>query len=255
MTSLQPEAVARSFSRRADSYDNAAILQTQAGATLLAMIKPHGICLDLGCGTGRYTRSLQAQPAVSACYGLDIAAGMLAQAKRHSPPTIQWLQANALALPLPDNSVDTVYSSLMAQWLGPMPSLFAEVRRVLQPGGCFAVSTLLPGTLHEIKTAWQQVDKHQHVNHFEPSSAWQAAAARYFRHTHWQQQTIVRQFTTVIAALRELKQLGASNINHQRPPGLISRQRFTRFVNACENYRHNGLLPTTYKLLYGVLYA
>ena len=53
--------------------------------------------------------------------------------------------------------------------------------------------------------------------------------------------------------LRELKALGAHNVNDARPPGLTGRARLQRFLAAYEELREQGVLPATYEVYYLVV--
>ena len=72
--------VAASFSRAAASYDSVAALQRSVGQQLLARL-PAAITperwLDLGCGTGHFSRALGERFPASQGVALDIAEGML----------------------------------------------------------------------------------------------------------------------------------------------------------------------------------
>ena len=245
--------VASSFSHSANSYNKAAILQNAVGDKLLSLAPAQGVCLDLGCGTGRYTQKLLSNTEVSQCFALDIAEGMLAFTQQQSPQA-KCLQADAQAIPLPDNSVDFVFSSLMLQWLGANEQVFKEIKRVLKPGGVCVFSSLLEGTLFEMKNAWAQVDDLHHVNEFEPEQAWQhAAESAGFIAQNWQCQPFVRSFDSVRDALIELKALGAHNVNSNRPKAMTGKQKFAAFTQAYETYRSDGQIPASYQVLYGVL--
>lgn len=247
------QLVANAFSHSAHSYDQAAVLQTAVGDKLLSLAAPAGVCLDLGCGTGRYTQAMLAMGQVNQCYALDIAAGMLARTAQQVPKA-EIIQANARAIPLADNSVDYVFSSLMLQWLGPDTTVFKEIKRVLKPGGYVVFSTLLQGTLYELEQAWLQVDRLRHVNEFAQQQAWQQAVCEAgFEAEAWLHEPYVRRFDTVRAALLELKALGAHNVNHDRPKAMMGKQKFAAFVQAYEGFRTVGHIPATYQVLYGVL--
>jgi ubiquinone/menaquinone biosynthesis C-methylase UbiE len=94
--------------------------------------------LDMGCGTGRFTVPMAEHGAIVT--GLDISSAMLGIAARKLAE--RQLQADLLEgdmsdLPFPDNSFDVVTSmlALMHIPLDDRPAVFAEVRRVLRPGG------------------------------------------------------------------------------------------------------------------------
>ena len=53
---------------------------------------------------------------------------------------------------------------------------------------------------------------------------------------------------------RELKGIGAHNINEGRPAGLTGRHRIKQLLAAYEGQRNErGMLPATYQVWYGVL--
>ncbi|HEY5718501.1 MAG TPA: methyltransferase domain-containing protein, partial [Motiliproteus sp.] len=164
------EQVASSFSRAASSYDSVAALQRRIGHQLLAYSAGdwQGRLLDLGSGTGYFTRILAEQPAVEKLVALDLAEGMLQFAReQRGHDKIRWLCADAEALPLADNSLDGVFTSLAIQWCDDSEGLFTELQRVLKPGALLAFATLGPRTLWELRAAWSQVDDFVHVNGFQ----------------------------------------------------------------------------------------
>ena len=81
---------------------------------------------------------------------------MLEQAARRDPSSrIERLCAEAEAIPLPDASIDLVYSNLMLPWCEDIDAVFAEIARVLAPQGLVTFTTLGPDTLVELRTAWR----------------------------------------------------------------------------------------------------
>ncbi|MFJ5881675.1 class I SAM-dependent methyltransferase [Kitasatospora cineracea] len=89
---------------------------------------------DLGCGPGEATELL-AGLGVRA-FGLDLSAGMLAQA-RLAHPGRAFLRGSLRALPLADGSLGAVLARYSLIHLPPaeLPSVLAELHRVLAPGG------------------------------------------------------------------------------------------------------------------------
>jgi SAM-dependent methyltransferase len=93
-----------------------------------------GRVADLGCGPGRVTAHL-ASLGLSV-FGLDLSESMLAIARRENPG-LRFEQGSMLELDLPDGSLAGAvswYSSIHTP-VNELPSLFAEFRRVLAPGG------------------------------------------------------------------------------------------------------------------------
>jgi malonyl-CoA O-methyltransferase len=49
----------------------------------------------------------------------------------------------------------------------------------------------------------------------------------------------------------DLKHIGAHNVTRGRARGLTGRRRFQAFTAAYEQFRHDGVLPSTYEVIYG----
>ena len=95
--------------------------------------------LEIGAGTGVLTRALvEALPRETAITAIDLNQGMLDRAAAAgNGGRVEWRRADAANLPYPDHSFDTVVSQFTAMFFPDKPRVFAEVRRVLRPGGRF----------------------------------------------------------------------------------------------------------------------
>ena len=249
-------SVAASFSRAANSYDAVADLQRQVGLRLMNML-PASLAprhwLDLGCGTGHFARQLATRYPQGDGLALDIAEGML----RHARPlggARHFIAGDAEALPLRETSHELIYSSLALQWCANLRGVLAEARRVLRPGGVLAFSSLVDGTLDELRQSWRQVDERVHVNRFRHLADYQALCADSgLRLLRLEQRPAVLYFPDLSALTRELKALGAHNLNPGRPPGLTGRARLRALAEAYEQFRVSQGLPVTYQAVYAVL--
>jgi SAM-dependent methyltransferase len=101
-----------------------------------------GSLLEIAAGTGVVTRLLAAAlPPEVAITATDLVPGMLERAERvGTTRPVTWEVADALALPYADESFDTVVCAFGAMFFHPHPAAFAEMRRVLRPGGRVLVS-------------------------------------------------------------------------------------------------------------------
>ncbi|MDX9875801.1 MAG: alpha/beta fold hydrolase [Spongiibacteraceae bacterium] len=252
-------AVARAFSRAAASYDSAAALQRHVAAELRDRLLarkylPTGGCwLDLGCGSGRETAALvpAARRAGATVVALDLAEGMVHHARAQvTDEGLLWLCGDAEQLPLADGVVSVLYSSLALQWCEQLPKLYREIARVLAPGGRAWISTLGPATLQELREAWREVDGRVHVNRFAGrDSVAQAIAAAGLQVAAWDEQPIVTTYPDVLALSRELRSLGAINVNSGRPVGLGGRARLDGLRASYEPLRRpDGQLPATWQV-------
>jgi ubiquinone/menaquinone biosynthesis C-methylase UbiE len=91
--------------------------------------------LDLGCGTGRFTEALRARFDAKVV-GIDPSEKMLAQARsKQSDGRIQYEHGRAEAIPLPDNSVDLIFMSMIFHHFADPALAARECRRVLRDRG------------------------------------------------------------------------------------------------------------------------
>ncbi|RRV43683.1 malonyl-ACP O-methyltransferase BioC [Pseudomonas sp. p106] len=249
--------VAASFSRAAASYDSVAALQRAVGMTLLEQL-PDPLTpsrwLDLGSGTGHFSRVLAERFTPATGVAVDIAEGMLRHARGEQGGARYHVAGDAERLPLLDHSVDLVFSSLAVQWCAQFSSVLEEARRVLRPGGVLAFSSLCVGTLDELRASWQAVDGMVHVNRFRRFEDYQRlCAASGLEQLGLRQQAHVLHYPHVRGLTHELKALGAHNLNPGRPSGLTGRTRMQGLLQAYEAFRQPQGLPATYQVVYGVL--
>jgi malonyl-CoA O-methyltransferase len=248
--------VAASFSRAASSYDGVAGLQRKVGQQLLDCVPVGfmpGSWLDLGCGTGYFSRALMLQYPQAAGAGLDIAEGMLLHARELGGAQF-FIGGDAESLPLASSSQQLIFSSLALQWCSDFAAVLSEARRVLEPGGILAFSSLCTGTLQELRDSWQVVDGMVHVNRFRCFEDYQRlCAASSMQVLRLEQRAEVLHFADLRQLTGELKALGAHNLNPGRPGGLTGRERIRGLVEAYEHKRTDHGLPATYQVVYGIL--
>jgi ubiquinone/menaquinone biosynthesis C-methylase UbiE len=108
-------------------------------ASRISAAKPHDV-LETAAGTGVLTRALAARlgPDVRIT-ATDLNQPMLDQAtaRQSDPRRVTWRQADALALPFPDQSFDIVACQFGAMFFPDKVQGYREARRVLRPDGTF----------------------------------------------------------------------------------------------------------------------
>ncbi|WP_028708968.1 class I SAM-dependent methyltransferase [Propionicicella superfundia] len=109
------------------------------------------VILDVGCGAGAMSRELARGGRTVVGVDLSFAELELAASRSGTP----WLCADGRRLPIADESCDAVTSSMGVVVIRPVEKLFAEVARVLKPGGVFAfmaptIRPLAPRDLHTL---------------------------------------------------------------------------------------------------------
>jgi demethylphylloquinol methyltransferase len=101
--------------------------------------------LDLCCGTGDLTQMLAAAVGPTGhVVGVDFSSALLAKARerydrRCVQPPIQWLEADVLHLPLPDQHVDCATMGYGLRNVTDIGGCLTELHRVLKPGARAAI--------------------------------------------------------------------------------------------------------------------
>jgi malonyl-CoA O-methyltransferase len=140
-------SVRRGYDRWASIYDREAnpLIALEEPVVREALGEVAGLAvLDLGCGTGRH--SVWLANAGAAVTALDFSAGMLDEARRKPGAETVRFVVHDLHEPLPFavGSFDRVVSGLVLEHLRELRAFFAEVHRVLRPGGRAVVSAMHP---------------------------------------------------------------------------------------------------------------
>ncbi|GHD55224.1 methyltransferase domain-containing protein [Vreelandella hamiltonii] len=237
--------VARAFSRAAPRYDALASAQRDIGEALWQTLpKSAQQVLDLGCGTGYWTQRLATRYPEAAITGLDLAPGMLAYAQATYGEAIRWQLGDAAALPQNDASVELVFSNLAIQWCPSIEDVMQELARVLAPGGQARITTLLPGTLHEVATAWQRPEALLQTP--DASTVQRAIARSGLRLTHHVCEQRRFFYPDLNAVMASIKGVGAQVA---RPNAQLTRQALTDARLRYETLRTLRGLPVSYHCL------
>ena len=96
--------------------------------------------LEIACGTGIVTRRLRdALPTTTEIVATDLNEDMFAFARRKfkNGENVRWQQADASALPFPDDSFDAVVCQFGFMFVPDKPAAMREAHRVLSGGGVF----------------------------------------------------------------------------------------------------------------------
>ena len=246
--------VRRAFGRAATTYTQHAALQREVEDRLLERLEYYpgdpARVLDVGCGPGRGSEVLRKRFSSAQVIALDLALPMLRRVRTGWRRPLARVCADARALPLPDTSIDVLYSNLCVQWIDDLPALFDEFRRVLRPGGYLALSTFGQDTLHELRTAWAAADNAPHVSAFAHiAQVGDALMAAGFRDPVLDADHFTLTYADAAGLMRELKFLGATNADVRRARGLTGKSRYRHVIDAYEPFRREGVLPATYEVI------
>ncbi len=258
---LDKVLVRQAFNRAAPHYDEAAVLQHEIAERLLdrldfLRVSPEQI-YDIGAGTGYLSRGLAARYSDAHITSLDLAHGMSQQARQNFDTGDALRQSvvcgDAEALPLATDSSDMLFSSSTIQWCNDLKQAFEEFSRVLKPEGLIMFSTFGPDTLKELRQSWAEVDDEVHVNAFiDMHDIGDIMKDTGFKMVILDTEDITLTYETVTALMKDLKMIGAHNVNSGRSRVLTSPAKIKKLMAAYEKFRDDdGRLPATYEVVYG----
>jgi SAM-dependent methyltransferase len=151
-----------------DHFHTAGPLATARMADLLAPASTDTV-LDAGSGLGGPARYL-ADRFGCRVVGVDLTplfvdVGRLLNQRTGFDDRVELRVGDITALDLPDASVDHVWTQHVAMNIADRPGLYAEIRRVLKPGGRFALFDVIDGGGGEIllPVPWATEPHHNHL--------------------------------------------------------------------------------------------
>jgi len=254
---LDRAAIRRHADRASAGYDESAVLAARLREELARRLEwisfvPEAV-LDLGCGTGHGAAALAARWPRARVIALDASPAMLEQAaRRDAAGRIEMLLAEAEAIPLPDASVDLVFSNLMLPWCEDIDAVFGAVARVLKPRGLFTFTTFGPDTLVELRAAWRSAGGggtgHPFTDMHDLGDGLVRAG---FAEPVLDVSRFTLTYPDVAALLRDLKATGSQGATAGRTRGLTGRGRRRALEASYEQFRDEGVLPASYEIVFG----
>ncbi|MBB3458812.1 ubiquinone/menaquinone biosynthesis C-methylase UbiE [Rhizobium sp. BK313] len=151
------DALAPTYQARPDYLDDA----LDRLDTLLGDRRQARLMIDVGAGTGIFTRQLARHYSDAEIIGLEPNAPMREIADRTRTDNVRYTDAQASALPFADRSV-AVVAAASALHRFDRPTFYAEASRVLQPGGILMIIDNLPrpwgARFHNAYLAYQEAE-------------------------------------------------------------------------------------------------
>jgi malonyl-CoA O-methyltransferase len=162
MQSDRSAAISRSFGARASSYEEHADLQRAVAACLAELLPPHPCprVLELGCGTGLFSRHLaQAYPDGDLVL-TDIAPSMIEECRRNLDTLGHGRFGFAVmdaSRPRQHGDFDLIATSMTLHWLSDPIATLGRLQALLRPGGTLIYASVGPESFGE----WRDVIRAQ----------------------------------------------------------------------------------------------
>jgi len=259
--------VRRSFARAAADYDRHDFLVREIDRRMqerldYVRINPR-LIVDVGCSRGGSLPGLRQRYGNASVLGVDVVPAMLQAARLVSPGWRRWLAAlpgvaaepklaaaDALALPLGQESAGLVWSNLLLHWLDdPLPAL-AEAHRVLEVGGLLMFSAFGPDTFKELRAAF--TDGYAHTQRFiDMHDLGDMLVGCGFADPVMDMEVLTLTYDSFDHLLAELRNSGGRCAMQARRHGLAGRTGWQAARLAYEKLALDDKLPVTIEVVYG----
>jgi malonyl-CoA O-methyltransferase len=225
--------IAQQFSRAANTYNSAADVQLDIAFDAMAFLPSHYKSgLDIGCGTGRISQQLSTR--CDKLVAMDLAFGMLAYAQQNNvlaDSSISWLQGDADSLPLADNTIDMLFSSMVLQWSDNPQKVMSEISRVMSSGSNAILAIMCDGSFSQLNDSWLNIDSQRHVNNFVSAQSWHDAASSQGLKVNVQEKQYVTWHQDIRKLLSSIKSIGANVV--------LTSQESESTVSACDKSKNS----------------
>ncbi len=242
--------VANTFGLKAAQYEQFALFQAETLDYLIfhfgEQIKNDQYWLDLGCGTGIFSKKLIAANLAASVTGVDISMDSLrkgAHIQQHS------VQADIEDLPFKESSIDGLVIASVIQWVADIKECICKFKMCLKKGGIVLFSVFIDKSFFELNMVKQSLGLPIAVSLPSPERFeaimrdcdLSILKSNILEHTYF--------FPSAIEALKSISSYGATAVS-----GLL--QTKIRILELCTEYerlfKNSDGTPITYKAITGI---
>lgn len=259
---IDKQQVSRHFGRKAQSYDDYAVVQKQMAYRLQQLVQAAGEfehILEIGCGTGFFTRLLAETYPKAKILATDIAPDMLktAAVNLRSFSTIQYQQGDGENLQLTEK-FDLIVSNAAFQWFHDYKRAFMQFDTLLLPGGYLLYTTFGEKTFYELHHSFEAARKllgMEAVTHHGPKFieleslkkiAWELQFSVDCREIYQEEY-----FPDVKTFLNTVKKIGANNAVRGENMMVSKKLLLTMMMQYERIFGCQARIPVTYHVIYG----
>ena len=149
--SINKQEASKSFTKAISTYEQEAFVQYQIATELCRLLSvysdhPISSILEIGCGTGFFTRLLRTSFPSATITANDLCSEVV----NYIPDDIKFISGDMETINFPDK-YDLIAGSSAIQWLENLPLFSEKMNRTLSEKGLVAISTFGEKNLTEIK--------------------------------------------------------------------------------------------------------
>jgi malonyl-CoA O-methyltransferase len=263
-----PRAVRRRRDRIAARYDGAAALPDELVRRMLERLDvvrlPDGPILDLGCATGAGVRALRERYPDVDVLGADPSVAMLSIARQRDPGRLRWLPrlsgrasrwvcADPESLPFRAGTFAMIWSNLLPIAFRDPPRAWRALGGLLRPGGLAHVHDA--GAGHARRIAQRACGRRGSPPSVMPfpdmHDVGDSLVAAGFADPVMDAEHVTLTYPDFGAVLRDLRDLGATDVSSSRRRGLLGAKGWRDVEAAYEHHRSDGRLPVTVEVVHG----
>lgn len=209
METIDTALIQRSFGRALKTYDANAHAQHQINRRLASLLPEYAgthysRLLEIGCGSGDFTRALQHQCSADEWVLNDLCEEcheIVRPLFTNEQPLFQAGDAAAIAFP---GTFNLIASASAFQWIDDLPHFFGKLAALLPTEGVLLFSTFAPDNLFEIKTLTGRGLTYPSMQQLRE---WLSS---YFQILYAADETIPLNFAHPLDVLRHLKHTGVT---------------------------------------------
>lgn len=155
---IDKRVIEENFSKHAREYDQHSRVQNLCASILIKEINTNSLSsiLDIGCGTGNYTKLLTSKFPQAKIKAVDISAEMIKIAKEKiGERKVEFIVADAENLNL-EKEFDLISSNASFQWFPNLKSDLVKYKEALNEGGSILFSTFGPKTFFQLRKCLEE---------------------------------------------------------------------------------------------------
>jgi NADH dehydrogenase [ubiquinone] 1 alpha subcomplex assembly factor 5 len=218
------------------------------------------LALNVGAHDGLLSRRIRGIAGIARIIDMDRSLALLTQGQGEGEGLSEGerVVADEEALPFAAQSLDLVVSALELQLVNDLPGALVQIRRALKPDGLFLTALLGGDTLKELRQAWLVAEAEvmggvsPRVAPFADVRDLGALLQRAgFALPVVDSETVTVTYPNPLALMREIKEMGASNMLTARRRHPVTRRLLAR---ASQTYQERfglpgGRVPATFEIL------